>query len=58
LFLFLFFYFDKQVNTIDLFNKWVVLGLRNIDLFNKYVGSVLSRIVGFSWVDTTQCWPV
>ena len=33
---------DKQVDTIDLFNKCVVLGLRN-----KYVGLVLTYIVRY-----------
>ena len=37
---------DKQVNTIDPFNKWVVLRLMNLDLFNKHVGLVLIHIVG------------
>ena len=45
---------DKQVNTIDAFNKWVVLGLRNFDPFNKHVGLVLTYIVEYSWVDTTR----
>ena len=39
--------FDKHVNMTDLFNKWVMLGLRNLDPFNKYVGLVLTRIVEF-----------
>ena len=31
----------------DSFNKWVMLGLRNLNPFNKYVGLVLIRIVEF-----------
>ena len=38
---------DKEVDTIDLFNKYVVLGLRNFDLFNKHIGLVLTYIVGY-----------
>ena len=37
---------DKQVNTIDPFNKWIVLRLRNLDPFNKHVELVLIHIVG------------
>ena len=33
---------------IDLFNKWVVLGLRNLDSFNKHIGLVLTYIVEYS----------
>ena len=29
----------------DPFNKWVVLGLRNLDPFNKHVGLVLTHII-------------
>ena len=32
----------------DLFNKWVVLGLRNPDTFNKHVGLGLTHIVEYS----------
>ena len=32
----------------DFFNKYVVLGLRNLDPFNKHVGLVLTQIVRFS----------
>ena len=39
--------FDKQFNTTDPFNKWVMLGLGNLDPFNKYVELVLTCIVGF-----------
>ena len=45
---------DKQVNTTDLFNKWVVLRLRNLDPFNKHVGLELTHIIEYSWVDTIQ----
>ena len=38
---------DKQVYTIDQFNKWVVLRLRNLDPFNKHVGLVLIYIIGY-----------
>ena len=31
---------DKQVDTTDPFNKWVMLGLRNLDPFNKFEDSV------------------
>ena len=51
-FIFFFFHFDKNLinrfNTIDLFNKWVVLGLRNFDSFNKLVELVLTHIIGYS----------
>ena len=40
--------FDKQVDTTNPFNKWVVLGLRNLDSFNKHVGLVLTYIVEYS----------
>ena len=46
--------FDKQVDTIDSFNKWVVLGLKNPDSSNKHVELGLTHIVEYSWVDTTQ----
>jgi len=46
-FLFVLIKFDKQVNIIDSFNKWVVLELRNFDPFNKYVGLVLTHIVRY-----------
>ena len=45
---------DKQDDTTNLFNKWIVLGLRNLDPFNKHIGLVLTYIVGYSWVDTTR----
>ena len=45
----IFFFFliksDKQIDTIDLFNRWFVLGLRNLDLFNKHVKLMLTYIV-------------
>ena len=31
----------------NLFNKWVMLGLRNLDPFNKHVGLVLIYIVEY-----------
>ena len=46
-FLFVLIKSDKQVDTINPFNKWVVLGLRNLDPFNKHVRLVLTRIVGY-----------
>ena len=45
---------EKQIDMIDPFNKWVVLGLRNLDPFNKHVGLVSTYIVGYSRVDMTQ----
>ena len=39
---------DKQVDTTDPFNKWVVLELRNLDVFNKHVRLVLTYIIGYS----------
>ena len=45
---------DKQVDTTNPFNKWVVLGLMNLDpfnktySFNKYVGLGLTHIVGYA----------
>ena len=45
---------DKQADMIESFNKWVVLGLRNLDLFNKHVGLVLTYIVEYSRVDMTR----
>ena len=39
---------DKQVDTTDPFNKWVVLELRNFDPYNKHVGLVLIFIVEYS----------
>ena len=39
---------NKQVDTIALFNKWVILGLMNLNLFNKHAGLVLTYIVGYS----------
>ena len=42
-----------MVDTIDLFNKWVVLRLKNLDLINKHVRLVLTYIVEYSWIDTT-----
>ena len=49
---FFFFFFiliksDKQVDTTNPFNKWVVLGLRNFDLFNKHVELGLTHIVKY-----------
>ena len=37
-----------QVDTIDLFDKWVVLELRNLDPFNKHVGLMLTYIIEYS----------
>ena len=64
IYLFLFFHYfffiliksNKQVDTTDLFNKWVELGFRNLDPFNKHVGLVLTYVVEYSWLDTTQTW--
>ena len=39
---------NKQVDTTDLYNKWVMLGLRNLDLFNKHVGLTLTYIIEYS----------
>jgi len=39
---------DKQVDTTDSFNKWVMLGLGILDPFNKHVGLVLTHIVGYA----------
>ena len=47
---------NKQVDITDSFNKCVMLGLKNFDPFNKYVKLVLTYIVEYSWVDTTQTW--
>ena len=47
-FFFVFIKFDKQVDMIDPFNKWVVLELKNLNPFNKHVGLVLTYIVGYS----------
>ena len=47
---------DKQINTINPFNKWVVLGLRNPNPFNKHVELGLTHTVEYSWVDTTWTW--
>ena len=58
IYIYIFFFFliksEKQINTIVLFNKWVVLGLKNLNSFNKHVGLVLTHIVGYLWVDTTR----
>ena len=53
LFVFTFFFFiliksNKQVDMIDLFNKQVMLGLRNLDPFSKHVGLILIYIVEYS----------
>ena len=48
LFFFILIKYDKQVDITDPFNKWVVLGLRNLDPFNKQVGLVLTYIVKYS----------
>ena len=45
---------DKHVDTTDLFNKWFVLGLRNLNPFNKHVGLVLTLIAKYSRVYTIQ----
>ena len=45
---------DKQVDTTNPFNKWIMLRLRNPNPFNKYVGLELTHIVEYSWVDTTR----
>ena len=34
--------FYKQIDMINLFNKQIILRLRNSDLFNKYVELVLT----------------
>ena len=47
-FLFILINSDKQVDTINPFNKWVMLGLSNLDPFNKHVGLVLTHIVKYS----------
>ena len=52
-FFFILIKYNKQVDTTDPFNKWIVLGLRNLDPFNKHVGLVLTYIVEYSRVDTT-----
>ena len=39
---------DKQVDMTNLFNKWVVLELRNPNPFNKHVGLGLTYIVKLS----------
>ena len=36
---------DKQVDNTDPFNKYIVLGLRNLDSFDKHVGLVLTNII-------------
>ena len=38
---------DKQVNTTNLFNKQIVLELRNLDLFNKNIDLVSIHIVKY-----------
>ena len=50
------FHFNKKVDTINPFNKWVMLGLINLNPFNKHVGLVLTYIVEYSRVNTTQTW--
>ena len=45
---------NKHVDTTGPFNKWVGLGLRNLNPFNKHVGLVLTYVVKYSWLDTTQ----
>ena len=45
---------DKWIDTTDLFNKQVMLELRNLSLFNKCVGLVLTHIVEYSLVDDTN----
>ena len=54
IFFFILIKFDKQVDTTDPFNKWVVLGLINLDPFNKYVKLVLIYIIEYSRVVTTR----
>ena len=39
---------NKQVNTTNPFNKWVMLGLRNLNPFKKHIGLVLTHIVGYA----------
>ena len=39
---------NKWVNTTNPFNKWVMLGLRNLDPFNKHVELVLTYIIEYS----------
>ena len=46
--------YNKQIDTTDPFNKWIVLELRNFNPFNKHVGLVLTYIVEYLWVDTIQ----
>ena len=55
-FFFILIKYDKKVDTINPFNKWVMLGLRNLNPFNKHVGLVLTYIVEYSWVNTTRTW--
>ena len=38
---------NKKVDVIDLFNKQIVLGLKNFDLFNKCV-KLVSYIIKYS----------
>ena len=39
---------DKQVDTTNPFNKWVVLRLRNLNPFNRHVELVLTYIIEYS----------
>ena len=50
-FLFILIIYNKQVDTANPFNKWIVLGLRNLNPFNKHVGLVLTHIL-MIWHDT------
>ena len=45
---------DTWVDMTNPFNKQVMLELRNLDPFNKRVSLVLTYIVEYSLVDTTQ----
>ena len=45
---------DKWVDTINPFNKQVVLRLRNLDPLNKRAGLVLTHIVKHSLINMTR----
>ena len=42
IFFFVLIKYDKQIDITDPFNKWVVLGFKNLDPFNKYAKLVLT----------------
>lgn len=48
----------KWVDTIELFNKQVVLGFKNPNPFIKRVRLVLTNIVEYLWVNMKQIWHV